>query len=188
MPVVTVRTREATDADLSAVVDLWDDLRVSGGHLGPFGPPASASAVRERLTQLGQDSAHRVILAEIDDDIVGLAVLSRLPITPISDIESIQISFMHVRNDRRRRGVGRAIVESASAFAADVGADYVTVGVFPGSRDTNRYFARLGFSPLVVRRATATAALQRRLSGDAGVRDILSRRRRGRESRRDATA
>ena len=182
MPVVTVRTREATDADLSAVVDLWDELRVSGGHLGPFGPPASASAVRERLTQLGQDSAHRVILAEIDDEIVGLAVLSRLPITPISDIESIQISFMHVRNDRRRRGVGRAIVESASAFATDVGADYVTVGVFPGSRDTNRYFARLGFSPLVVRRAIATSLLQRKLMSQDGVRDVLARRRLGRRA------
>ena len=188
MPVVTVLTREATDADLSAVVDLWGELRVSGGHFGPFGPPASVSAVSERLTQLGQDAAHRVILAEIDDEIVGLAVLSRLPITPISDVESIQISFMHVSNDRRRRGVGRAIVESACVFAVDVGADYVTVGVFPGSRDTNRYFARLGFNPLVVRRATATSALQRRLAGDPGLRDVLSRRRRRRQSRRDATA
>ncbi|HVQ86903.1 MAG TPA: GNAT family N-acetyltransferase [Actinomycetes bacterium] len=183
MPVVTVRTREASDSDLAAVVDLWDELRESGGRLGPFGPPASTSAVRDRLAALGSDDAHRVILAEIEAEIVGLAVLSRLPITPISDVESIQISFMHVRNDRRRRGVGRAIVESAMAFANDVGADYVTVGVFPGSRDTNRYFARLGFSPLVVRRAIATSLLQRKLSGDDGVRDVLTRRRRGRQLR-----
>ncbi|MEO8330107.1 MAG: GNAT family N-acetyltransferase, partial [Candidatus Nanopelagicales bacterium] len=154
-----------------------------GGRLGPFGPPASASAVRERLGLLGRDDAHRVILAEIDGEIVGLAVLSRLPITPISDVESIQISFMHVRNDRRRTGVGKAIVESAAAFATDVGADYVTVGVFPGSRDTNRYFARLGFSPLVIRRAIATSLLQRKLAGDDGVREVLTRRRRGRRQR-----
>ena len=73
---------------------------------------------------------------------------------------------MHVRNDRRRRGVGRAIVESAAQFAHDVAADYVTVGVFPGSRETNRYFARLGFSPLVMRRAVPTTQLEKRLAGD----------------------
>ena len=183
MPVVTVRTREATDEDLSAIVDLWDELRSLGGRLGPFGPPASLSSVRERLTELKNDSNHRVVLAEVDDEIVGLAVLRRSPITPISDVESVQISFMHVRNDRRRRGVGRAIVESAALFAHDVGADYVTVGVFPGSRETNRYFARLGFSPLVVRRAVATSILERHLAGDDSVREMLTRRRLGRRTR-----
>jgi len=176
--VVSVRTRQAEDADLPAVVDLWDELRESGGRLGPLGPPASKTAVQERLAGLGQDPAHRVILAELDAVVVGLAVLSRVPITPISDVESVQISFMHVSNARRRRGVGRAIVEAALAFATEIGADYVTVGVFPGSRDTNRYFARLGFTPLVVRRATSTAALTRRLASDSGVRDVLTRRRR----------
>jgi predicted N-acetyltransferase YhbS len=181
VPVVTVRTRQAADADLVAVVDLWDELRGSGGRLGPFGPPASTAAVQERLSALGRDPAHRVTVAEIDDKVVGLAVLSRLPITPISEVESIQISFMHVSNDRRRRGVGRAIVEAAATFATEVGAEYVTVGVFPGSRDTNRYFARLGFTPLVVRRAIATSLLQRRLAGESGVREVLTRRRRGRQ-------
>jgi len=179
--VVTVRTRQAEEADLAAVVALWDELRGSGGRLGPFGPPASTAAAQERLSTLGHDPAHRVILAEIEDDVVGLAVLSRLPITPISEVESIQISFMHVANDRRRRGVGRAIIDAAAAFAVEASADYVTVGVFPGSRDTNRYFARLGFTPLVVRRAIATSLLQRRLAGDGGVRDMLHRRRRGRQ-------
>jgi predicted N-acetyltransferase YhbS len=173
-----IRTRQVEETDLADVVNLWEELRGAGGRLGPFGPPASTTAVRERLSVLAQDSSHRVIVAEVDDQIVGLAVLSRLPVTPISEVESVQISFMHVRNDRRRRGVGRAIVESAADFANEVGADYVTVGVFPGSRDTNRYFARLGFTPLVVRRAIATSLLQRRLGGDQGIRDVLHRRRR----------
>lgn len=163
---VTVHTREASDADVNAIVDLWDELRGQGGRVGPFGPPASAVAIRDRLQTLQADPAHRVIVAEIDRDVVGLAVLSRLPVTPISDVESIQISFMHVRDDRRRRGVGRAIVSAAARFAAEVGADYVTVGVFPGARESNRFFARLGFSPLVMRRAIATSALQKRLAGE----------------------
>ena len=182
MPVVTVRTREATAEDLSAVADLWEELRASGGRLGPFGPPASSLSIRDRLESLRADDDHRVVLAEVEDEIVGLAVLSRLPITPISDVESVQISFMHVRNDRRRRGVGRAIVDSAAHFAQDVGADYVTVGVFPGSRETNRYFARLGFSPLVTRRAVPTTQLQKRLAGDESSREVVTRRRLGRRA------
>lgn len=172
---VTVRTREASDADVAAIVDLWDELRVQGGRVGPFGPPASAVTIRERLRTLHADPSHRVIVADVEEEVVGLAVLSRLPVTPISDVESVQISFMHVRDDRRRRGVGRAIVSAAAQFAAEVGADYVTVGVFPGARESNRFFARLGFSPLVMRRAIATSALQKRLSGELGRAERLRR-------------
>lgn len=162
----TVTTREATEADVLAIGELWDELRVRAGRVGPFGPPASAVSIRERLSALRTDPVHRVFVAEIDREVVGLAVLSRLPVTPISDVESVQISFLHVKDDRRRRGVGRAIVGAAAEFAGDVGAEYVTVGVFPGARESNRFFARLGFSPLVVRRATSTSALQRRLGAD----------------------
>jgi GNAT superfamily N-acetyltransferase len=175
--VVTVRTREATETDVLAIGELWGELKVRAGKVGPFGPPASAVPIRERLSALRADPTHRVVVAEIDDQVAGLAVLSLLPVTPISDVESVQISFMHVRDDRRRRGVGRAIVGAAAAFAGEVGADYVTVGVFPGARESNRFFARLGFSPLVVRRAISTSTLQRRLSGDIERADRRRRRR-----------
>ena len=174
---VSVRTRLATDEDLAVIADLWDELRELG-PLGPFGPPASEETISQRLTELAHTSEHRIVLAEVNDEIVGLGVLSRLPITPISEVGSVQISYMHVRNDRRRRGVGRAIVDAALNFATEVSADYVTVGVFPGARDTNRFFARLGFSPLVVRRAITTAALSRKLATDGGTRAMLTRRRR----------
>jgi GNAT superfamily N-acetyltransferase len=168
MSAVTVRTREATHHDVLAIGELWDELRRHGGRVGPFGPPASAVAIRERVEALRHDPAHRVVVAEIDEVVVGLAVLSRMPLTPISDVETVQISFMHVRDDRRRRGVGRAIVSAAAAFAADAAVDYVSVGVFPGARESNRFFARLGFSPLVMRRAIATSALKKRLAGELG--------------------
>lgn len=168
MSAVTVRTREATQDDVLAIGELWDELRRHGGRVGPFGPPASAVAIRERLESLRHDQSHRVVVAEIDQTVVGLAVLSRMPLTPISDVETVQISFMHVRDDRRRRGVGRAIVSAAAEFAGEIAADYVSVGVFPAARESNRFFARLGFSPLVVRRAIATASLKKRLAGEIG--------------------
>ncbi len=176
---VIVGTREATEGDVLAMDELWDELRRHVGRVGPFGPPASAVAIRERLESLRTDPAHRVIVAEIDGVVVGLAVLSRMPVTPISDVETVQISFMHVRDDRRRRGVGRAIVSAAAGFASDVGCDYVSVGVFPGARESNRFFARLGFSPLVMRRAITTTALKRRLAGEL---QRAQRRRRLRRS------
>ena len=180
MSVGSVNTREASNDDVAAIADLWDELRGQGGRLGPFGPPASAAAVRERLKALRTEAAHKVIVAEYEGTVVGLAILSRLPVTPISDVESVQISFMHVRDDRRRRGVGRAIVGAATEFATESGVDYVTVGVFPGSRESNRFFARLGFSPLVMRRAIATSTLQKRMAGDL---ERAGRRRRLRPHR-----
>ncbi len=176
---VIVGTRVATEHDVLAIGELWDELRRHGGRVGPFGPPASAVAIRERLDALRADPSHRVIVAEIDGTVVGLAVLSRMPLTPISDADTVQISFMHVKDDRRRRGVGRAIVSAAAEFASDVGSDYVSVGVFPAARESNRFFARLGFSPLVMRRAIATTALKRRLAGEL---QRAERRRRLRRS------
>ncbi len=148
MSAVTVRTREATHDDVLAIGELWDELRRHGGRVGPFGPPASAVAIRERLEALRHDPAHRVVVAEIDEVVVGLAVLSRMPLTPISDVETVQISFMHVRDDRRRRGVGRAIVSAAAAFAADAAVDYVSVGVFPGCAREQQVLRPAGLQPI----------------------------------------
>jgi hypothetical protein len=50
--------------------------------------------------------------------------------------------------------------------------------VRPGSRDSNRFFSRLGFAPLAVRRAAPVSSVRRRLAQtEHGVATPLSRRR-----------
>ena len=70
---------------------------------------------------------------------------------------------------------------AAVAFAEEFGAEHVVVNVFPQLREANRFYARLGFCPLVVRRVASTAGLRRKLEpqpvASRPLARVLARRR-----------
>ena len=173
-----VRVRDAVDTDLAMLPDWWEEMRLSGSHSGPFAPPPLDARLQERIADLHGDGRHRVLVVDCDGSPAGLAVLSVERVSPLNDAEAVQIGFLHVRHDCRRRGAGKALVAAAADFAEELGTAYVTVSALPQARDTNRFFARLGFSPLVVRRAASTGALRRRLSGPVVSMSGLAARRR----------
>ena len=59
--------------------------------------------------------------------------------------------------------MGTALLREAAGFADEVGAGDVVVNVPPSHRDVNRFFARYGFAPMVVRRSAPIGQLRRRL-------------------------
>ena len=69
---------------------------------------------------------------------------------------------------QRRRGVGRALLAAAVHLADEPGIEHVLATAAAGSREGNRYLARLGFAPLVVHRIASTGALRRSL----GMTDV----------------
>ncbi len=185
MPRTPPVVRPARSSDLEAVATLWGELRDSGARWGPYAPPSTLAGLGERLSAIADSPDHELVVVESDGEPVGLAVLSVLPMNPLTDERTMQISFMHVRDDRRRRGVGRALVAAAAQRAQESRLDYVTVSVLPNARESNRFFARLGFSPFSVRRAVPLATLQRKLGAEPHARRTLlvSRRARSRAAR-----
>ena len=185
MPRTPPLVRPARSSDLDAVATLWGELRGSGARWGPYAPPSTLDGLSERLSRIAESPDHELMVAEFEGEPVGVAVLSVLPMNPLTDERTLQISFMHVRDDRRRRGVGRALVAAAAQRAQESRLEYVTVAVFPNARDSNRFFARLGFSPFSVRRAVPLATLQRKLGTEPHTRRHLlaSRRARSRAAR-----
>ena len=83
---------------------------------------------------------------------------------PFVEAPVVQIDYLHVRPAFHRRGVGRALVAAATAYAEEVGSEHVAVNVLPQVREANRFYAKIGFTPLVVRRV-ASVATPRRSSG-----------------------
>ena len=80
----------------------------------------------------------------------------------------------------RRHGVARALLAGVAGLAERSGADQILSGAPPSAREMHRFLARLGFTPLVLRRVAATATLRRRLAGESrrsALEDLLSRRR-----------
>jgi hypothetical protein len=82
---------------------------------------------------------------------------------------------------KRHHGIGHALVAAAADFASERHIDHVAVSVYPSLRDANRFYARLGFAPVAVRRIAPVAVLRRRLGSDptgAMVSDAAVRRTR----------
>jgi L-amino acid N-acyltransferase YncA len=182
--------RDAAPDDVPALIDLWELLR-NLSNRGDIVPPPTVDGVLERLTAVSADNRTRIVVAEFQDVIAGFAVLTLDPLAPLYDSPTVQVSYLLVRPQLRRRGVGRAILTAATTYAEQLGAEHVMVNVFPAVRDANRYFARLGFSPMAVRRVAAVSTLRRRLALDgraACVEDVAGRRLRARSRVRAAMA
>lgn len=181
MPRGHVVVRPPGTDDTDAVLQMWDELRGKSGRGGPLVPPASQTTLRRLLAEVEADDTYRAVLAEVDGVVVGMACFIGRPMGPFVEATVVQIDYLHVRPAYHRRGAGRALVAAAAAFCDEIGAEHVVVNVFPQVREANRFYAKLGFSPMVVRRVAPVSTLRRTLALDGAEHDrragILARRR-----------
>lgn len=97
---------------------------------------------------------------------VGLAVVTEQPMDPWSERPSGIISMLHVSSHHRKSGVANGLLRSIVQLSEQEGWSDLLVHVSPGLRDSQRYFARLGFSPAVTRRVAPVDGLRRKLGMD----------------------
>jgi len=148
-PALTVRA--AVEADLPAVLCLFDEMREGRGRAGRAEDQARSAAAERYLGAIAHPD-HRLVVAtdEADGGVVGMALLSLGPLSSLVETPSVVMSQVHVTGPARRRGAGRSLVTAAAHWAEERGADAVVVNVLPQSRESQRFYARLGFAPLVV--------------------------------------
>lgn len=147
--------------DLESLADLWVQARPA--HRVPLPGQAERHRVSDGLADAIRRDGVDAFLASADGADVGFAVLSRGPLLPLLEDHSVAIEHLYVRPEVRRHGVGRALIARATTFAEQHGAGQISTSVPASGRDGQRFFARLGFSPFVVRRVASVAALRRRL-------------------------
>lgn len=176
----TIVVRDACPDDLPAVLEMWAELREIGGRLERATPAATADGALDRLLAITMDPDSRALIATSGDEVAGMAVLTCAQYAPLFDQIAVHVHYLHVREGYRRRGVGKALLAAAASFAEEVGAEHVMTSVLPQLRETNRFYARLGFSPVVIRRSVPVSVLRRCLmaQGVPGAMDnVLVRRR-----------
>ncbi len=177
-----VHVRAATPDDLDVVIALAGNVREVGPVRGRVPGRRGPDGVRERCARLLRDPTHRLVLAvdHLTGEVMGAAVLGADTVTGLLDPPSVYVSHLLVAPEHRKRGAGRALVAAAAGYAEELGVESVVVGVSPTGRDANRFFARLGFAPLVIRRIAPVAALRRTLGQPDPGADL-----RGHVARRD---
>lgn len=180
MAKVALHTRPAEQADLPALAELWEQLRSGGGPPVRMDQPNGPESA-QRLAAAVRQGSPRVVVAVAGADVVGMAVLGLVPVAPLAEALAVQLSGVVVRSGWRRRGVGHALVSAAAGYAEECGVDHVVASVYPHLREANRFYARLGFAPLAVRRVASVPALRRHLApGERGLDPVVRRRSRAR--------
>jgi ribosomal protein S18 acetylase RimI-like enzyme len=167
----SVRVRPATLADLPDLLQFADELRdqllpASDVSRSRGTALAGRQALQERYAEALHDPDRHLVIAVGDDDqALGMALFTVASANALLDLPAVHMSHAVVSDRHKRRGAGKALVAAVTAFAEERGLDQILVSVHPGSREANRFFARLGFAPLAVRRVAPVAVVRRRLSG-----------------------
>ena len=127
---MTIRDASATDAE--ALADL----------LGQLGYPTTAEAAETRLERL-RVVGDRVVVAELDGRVVGLA---HLQVTPAIERErpAAKIGALVVDDGHRGRGVGRALVEAMESEARARGCELLYLTTAERRDDAHAFYQRLG--------------------------------------------
>jgi GNAT superfamily N-acetyltransferase len=174
--------RDAVVADVPQLVELWAEARRAAGATARTMGSASETAVRARVERAACDPDARLVVAELEGSVVGVACVCREPVVPLEDEMAVRVPYLHVAESARRHGVGSALLAEAADHAAGCGAADVVVAVPPSLREANRFYARLALAPVSSHRWASTLALRRRLGGEVGPAptDVLARRRRAR--------
>lgn len=187
-----VRIRPAVESDLAALLDFGDELRDQmspstegalarasrGGRRGASRNDAARSALATRyLDAIADPGRHLVLAVGPADEPLGMAMFTVTSANALLDLPAVHMSHAVVPDRHRRRGVGKALVGACASFAEERGLDQVVVSVHPGSRDAHRFFARLGFAPLTVRRVAPVAVVRRQLAslGELSTADHVVR-------------
>ncbi len=165
-----VHVRDAGPGDLDTLLQFANRVIESGdpssrAPLTRLAQGAMEQTLRERYARLLADPEHRVVLVADDaQSTVGAAVFSVDMISALLTVPVVYVSHVVVPELERDRAVGRALVQAATTFAEEIGAEHVVVGLNPAGRESNRFFARLGFAPLMVRRIASVPSLRRTLA------------------------
>ena len=185
MPRGHIRVRPAELADVPELVRLVEATDE------PLSAPGARQIQAETVAHLPDRFAailasdDKCVLVAVDElgNIVGMVLVSEGGVGAVTAVPAVHISNLLVARKYRRRGIGRALLAATVHLADQRGIEHIVASVVAGSRDANRYRARLGFAPLVVRRLATTTTLRRSLGivdGSNRVALLRRARRRGR--------
>lgn len=135
--------REARRADLPAIVRMLADDRL-GRTRESYGEPLP-QPYGEAFEAIAQSADTRLLVAEVEGEIVGTFQIYFLPGLARMGALRAQIEAVRVADSHQRRGIGRRMMFAAIAMARARGCKMVQLTTDKSRTDAHRFYARLGF-------------------------------------------
>ncbi|WP_347350012.1 GNAT family N-acetyltransferase [Intrasporangium sp.] len=160
-------------------IELWVAHRIESGTT----PEAARRLADDGTLSTALDRPDIcAFIASVEGRPAGYVLVVDSTRSPLVDAPCVSISMLHVLPEHRRQGVATALLATTLRYADRVGAGHVASLVPAHDRESNRFFARIGFAPETVRRVTSVSALERRLAGVGAssrrpIAQVLQRRR-----------
>lgn len=163
-----VSLRPARVEDAHFLVDLWSDA------LRRADRQDQVADLEVVLKQACASPEQRVVIAEYDGEPAGAVFLRVTTASPINLEPVVQALSPHVLPSFRRHGVGRTLMEAAASYAEELGIGHVLSEATSGSRDANRFMARLGFAPQVTVRVAPTQLMRAKIEAQRPAAERLA--------------
>jgi GNAT superfamily N-acetyltransferase len=109
-----------------------------------LGYPASPESVAYRVNQLAASPTDRLVVAEIDGRVVGLASI-HVSLTLEHDKPAAKLSAIVVDERHRRRGIGAALATAMEAEARRRGCCLIFVTTAERRRDAHAFYEGIGY-------------------------------------------
>jgi ribosomal protein S18 acetylase RimI-like enzyme len=140
MPPVTVR--EAREADLPRVLELYRQLSLGPGD---DAPPVDLAASRAMFAEMAKQPGYHLLVAEEDGAVQGTVTIVILPGFARNNRRWAVVEYVVVDAARRSRGIGAALMERAAAMAREAGCYKVMLCSNKQRPDAHRFYRRLGY-------------------------------------------
>jgi GNAT superfamily N-acetyltransferase len=153
----SVCLRPAVPADAADLAELWSDVMRRNGL------EDQVVDMEEVLARLADSGDERIVVAEYDGEFAGAVHLQATTMSALNLEPVVRALSPHVLPRFRRHGIGSALMDAAVTWAEDLGVSHVATAAVAGSRDANRFMARIALGPYAVLRVATTHAVRNRL-------------------------
>jgi ribosomal protein S18 acetylase RimI-like enzyme len=150
--------RDAVADELDVLLRLWDELERAQGPYRIFASNGNArDEVRAEFERTIVDEDQRLLVAELDGEVVGMARVSVSQAGGMTPERAVFLSRVVVDPTRRGAGIGRALVDAADAFGRERGASFLVAYVFSGNTEGMKVWDALGFRDRFVQKVRPIA-------------------------------
>lgn len=140
-------------------------------------PSLTIKDIKDSISRTDLDPGLRILVGTVEDEVVAMVHLQRIPVGPFTRESAILTSFLLVHPDHRRHGYAHQLLGEVVTWAEDQGIQQVNGVAHSTVREANRFYARLGMGAAASVRSAQTSALRARLAVERGTHETGANRK-----------